>query len=75
MSEHERQGHFLLCFVSCIAEHNALITGANILIRSILVDTLCNIGRLFLETIDDGASAVVQSLFIRIVADFLEFIS
>ena len=73
MSKHERQWHFLLCLVRCIAEHNALITGTNILIRSVLVDTLCNVGRLLLETIDDGAGPVVQSLCIRIVTDFLEF--
>ena len=72
MSKHERQWHFLLCLVSCIAEHNALITGADILIRSVLVNTLCNIGRLLLETVDDGAGSVVQSLFIRIVPDFLD---
>lgn len=73
MREDERERHLLLRLVGGIAEHDALITGANILVGAVLVDTLGNVGRLFFETVDDGAGAIVQSLLVRIVTDFLFF--
>ena len=71
MREDERERHLLLGLVGGITKHDALITGANILVGAVLVDTLGNVGRLLLETVDDGAGAVVQSLLVRIVTDFL----
>ena len=71
MREDERERHLLLGLVGGIAKHDALITGANILVGAVLVDTLGNVGRLFFETVDDGAGAIVQSLLVRIVTDFL----
>ena len=70
--QNERKWHFLLGLIGGIAEHDALVTGADILIGAVLVDTLGNVGRLFLEAVDHRACAVVETLFIRIVSDFLK---
>ena len=72
MCQNERERHFLLGLIGGIAKHDTLVAGADILVGAVLVDTLGDVGRLLLEAVDHRACAVVETLFIRIVTDFLK---
>ena len=74
MGEHESERHLLFSFVGGVSEHESLITGSDVFIGSVLVDSLGNIGRLLLQAVLDSAGEVVQSLFIGIVANSLKII-
>jgi len=68
-------GHKLLRLISGIAEHVTLITSANIVLRLVHVNTLSDIGGLLLDSNDDVAGLVVNTLLSIIIADLLESIA
>eukprot|EP00732_Lithocolla_globosa_P002642 Lithocolla_globosa_v1_NODE_1799_length_2327_cov_31.830620.p2 type:complete len:163 gc:universal NODE_1799_length_2327_cov_31.830620:1576-2064(+) len=62
MSQHESQRHQFRSFVCGIAEHNTLVTSANVLKLAVHVHTSSNIRRLLLDGDQDIASLVVKAL-------------
>jgi len=71
-SEDVSKGHELLGLISSITEHVTLVTSANLLGGLVDVDTLGNIGGLLLNSNDDVAGLVVNTLLGVVVADLLE---
>ncbi len=69
--QHEGEWHFLLRLVGGISEHESLVSGAYVFIRSVLVDALRNVGRLLLQPVQHRTREIVQSLVIAVIADSL----
>lgn len=59
-------------FVGGIAEHEALVTGTELLEGLVKVKTLGDIGRLLLNGNHDVAGLVVETLLRRVIADLLD---
>jgi len=68
-------GHHLLGLISGITEHVALVTSTDLLLRLVDVDTLSDIGGLLLDSNNDVAGLVVNTLLSIIVADLLESVA
>jgi len=68
------QRHELWSFISGVTEHVALISSANFLWRllSHAVDRVCDLGALFSDRNDDGASLEVESLIRVVESDLLD---
>ena len=67
----DRERHELLSLIGGIAEHDTLITGTNILKRTV-VETLGDIGGLLLNGDKDVAGLVVETLGRVVVANLLD---
>jgi len=61
VGEDEGEGHQLRGLVGGIAEHDALVTGTNVLKPPLLVHTLGNISALLLNGDEDVAGLVVKA--------------
>mmetsp|Transcript_16081 Transcript_16081/g.30518 ORF Transcript_16081/g.30518 Transcript_16081/m.30518 type:complete len:279 (-) Transcript_16081:29-865(-) len=71
--EHVCEGHEgLLILVSGVAEHVALVTGTDLILLLVDVDTLGNIRRLLFDSNKNSAGPVVEALLLVVVADLLE---
>jgi hypothetical protein len=67
--------HELRGLIRSISEHVSLVSGSDLLDRALLVgsnDGLSNIGRLLLQSNDDVARAVVDTLLLGIIANLLQ---
>lgn len=72
VGKHEGKGEELRGLISGIAEHDALVTGTELLESLIVVKTLGDIGGLLLNGNKQVASLVVKALLGVIVADVLD---
>mgnify|MGYP003624095068 CR=1 FL=1 len=75
VGEEKGQGEQLGGLVGGIAEHDALVTGTQLLEGLLVVQTLGNVGRLLLNGNEDVARLVVEALVGRVVADVLDGIA
>ena len=67
-----RHGHGILRLVGGVAEHDTLVTGADVLHSLANVHTLSNVWALLLNRNDDVDGLVVQALLNVVVADVLD---
>ena len=72
VGEHQGEGEELRGLVGSIAEHDALVTGAEALKRLVVVQSLGNVGGLLLNGDEQVAGLVVEALGGVIVADALD---
>lgn len=72
--ERDRQGHHLGRLVRGVAEHDTLVTGTDLLERTV-VETLRNVRGLLLDGNEDVARLVVETLVRVVVADLLDRVS
>ena len=68
-----RSRHQRVCFVTGVAEHQTLVTGA-FFKRIVLsfIDALCDVGRLFVISNQDGAAFMVNTVAAVVVTDTLQ---
>merc|ERR1719237_818852 len=64
--------HSLLGLICSIAEHNALVAGANILLCFSYVHTTSNVGALLFDGDDDSALVAVETLLSVIISDITD---
>lgn len=69
--KHDRQGHVLLRFVSCVAEHDALVTSTMLFQRAV-IKTLSNVRRLLFDSEQDVASLIVETFRRVIITDLFD---
>jgi hypothetical protein len=69
------QWHEFFSFISCITDHEALITGTDVKFILFEMDGLGDIGALFINSDDNDSSPVVHADFDGVVADFLDGLS
>jgi hypothetical protein len=72
VGEEDSEGKHLGCLVGGIAEHDALITSAQVLEGLVVVKTLSDIGRLLLNGDQDVAGLVVEAFVGVIVTNVLD---
>ncbi len=77
VTHHAGQGHGLGGLVGGIAEHEALVTSANVLGPAlaavcVLANAAGNVGRLLLDGDEHVARLVVEALEVRVVANLLD---
>jgi len=70
----DRQRHELLGFPAGVAEHQALVAGALIVLAG-FIDALGDVGRLFMNRRDDAARFIIESVFRLGVSDLLDGIA
>lgn len=67
-----RERHAIGCFVSGIANHETLISSSDFLLFSVEVNSVSDLGRLFIESDNDCGSTIIHSDVDGVIADLFD---
>lgn len=70
-----REWHEVGSLVAGIANHESLVSGSDLLVLFVLVDTLCDFWRLLVDGDDDSCSFIIHADFVGVVSDLLNGLS
>ena len=66
------QGHVIFSLVCCVADHETLVAGPDVLLLPVDVDAFCDLAGLLVQGHYNGAGAVVHADIDWVVADLLD---
>ena len=69
------EGHVVGCLVTGVTDHQTLISGSDLLVFFVLMDTLGDFGWLFVNGNDYCCGFVIHSDFVGIISNFLNGLS